>query len=433
MEDVVQAVPLLSPAAGTPGVVETEAGLSDAISQLSKGHGPFAVDAERASGFRYSARAYLIQIKRNGGGLHLIDPIPFGLAHPLIATLNELLNTDEVILHASTQDLPCLREIGINPTHLFDTELAGRIAGLPRVGLGPLLESLMGVTLAKEHSAADWSTRPLPQEWLTYAALDVELLVELRDAMYEILAKAKKLEWAQQEFAAILKAPAPPARIDPWRRTSGMHKIKRRDHLAIIKEIWIARDKIASSKDIAGGKLLNDSAIVELALAAPTTKKDFEKALRPLGLRARWLENVPTWLDAIGRAVAQPDSEWPQLRTNADTLPPIKLWRDRFPEKFAPLSHARAGIDLVAEANHIPVENLMSPEIIRRICWQPPAGSTQAYDEAAVRAAMSALGARAWQIDLVAATVAAALLEHAPLVVDEPVAAEEPAVESITE
>ena len=136
---------------------------------------------------------------------------------------------------------------------------------------------------------------------------------------------------------------------------------------------------------------------------------------------------------AIGRAVAQPDSEWPQLRTNADTLPPIKLWRDRFPEKFAPLSHARAGIDLVAEANHIPVENLMSPEIIRRICWQPPAGSTQAYDEAAVRAAMSALGARAWPIDLVAATVAAALLEHTPLVVEEPVAAEEPAVESITE
>ncbi|MEY2951465.1 MAG: hypothetical protein RL622_542, partial [Actinomycetota bacterium] len=186
MSEEIVAVPLLQPAHGTPPVIDTESAFEIALKELAAGHGPFAVDAERASGFRYSARAYLIQIKRNDGGLHLIDPIPFGPGHKLFLQLNELLNTDEVILHASTQDLPCLRELGINPQHLFDTELGGRIAGLPRVGLGPLLESLMGVSLAKEHSAADWSARPLPQEWLTYAALDVELLVELRDRMAAI-------------------------------------------------------------------------------------------------------------------------------------------------------------------------------------------------------------------------------------------------------
>lgn len=421
MEEEIQAVPLLAPGGGTPPVIDTEAALTGAINELNEGTGPFAVDAERASGFRYSARAYLIQIKRRGGGLHLIDPIPFGPGHPLLAQLNELLNTDEVILHASTQDLPCLREIGINPTQLFDTELGGRIAGLPRVGLGPLLESLMGVTLAKEHSAADWSTRPLPQEWLTYAALDVELLIELRDAMYEILDSAGKLAWAEQEFASILKAPPPPPRIDPWRRTSGMHKIKRRDHLAIIRELWIARDAIASEQDIAGGKLLNDSAIVELSLTAPTSKKEFEKALRPLGLRARWLENSATWLDAIARAVALDENQWPAMRTNGDTLPPIKLWRDKFPEKFAPLSHARVAIELIATANSIPVENLISPESVRRICWSPPAQSTIAFDEAAVRHALTALGARPWQIDLVGAALASALLEREALIIEEPV------------
>ena len=183
-DEEVTSVPLLTPSAGTPEVIDTESGFEKALEQLAKGSGPFAVDAERASGFRYSARAYLIQIKRTGGGLHLIDPIPFGPGHKLFAQLNDLLNTDEVILHASTQDLPCLRELGIHPVRLFDTELGGRIAGLPRVGLGPLLESQMGVSLAKEHSAADWSVRPLPVAWLTYAALDVELLVELRDQMY---------------------------------------------------------------------------------------------------------------------------------------------------------------------------------------------------------------------------------------------------------
>ena len=413
-------VPLLVPSQGTPPLINTVPLLSDAITQLARGSGPFAVDAERASGFRYSARAYLIQIKRKGGGLHLIDPIPFGPAHPLLAELNDLLNSDEVILHASTQDLPCLRELGINPLHLFDTELAGRIAGLPRVGLGPLLESLMGVVLAKEHSAADWSTRPLPQEWLTYAALDVELLVELRDAMYEILQSAGKLEWAEQEFASILKAPPPPPRVDPWRRTSGMHKIKRRDQLAIIRELWEARDAIASDQDIASGKLLNDSAIIELSLSAPTTKKELEKTLRSLGLRARWLENSPAWLDAISRAVALPEDQWPAMRSNVDTLPPIKLWRDRFPEKFAPLSHARALIEELATVNSIPMENLISPEIVRRICWSPPVHCTTIRDEPAVRLALAELGARAWQIELVAPHVADALLEHEALEIVEP-------------
>ena len=426
MSEEIVAVPLLQPSAGTPEIIETEAGFQQALEQLAQGSGPFAVDAERASGFRYSARAYLIQIKRTDGGLHLIDPIPFGPGHKLFLDLNNLLNTDEVILHASTQDLPCLRELGINPAKLFDTELAGRIAGLPRVGLGPLLESIMGVLLAKEHSAADWSARPLPKEWLTYAALDVELLVELRNHMYRILEDAKKLPWALEEFASILKAPPAPPRVDPWRRTSGMHKIKRRDQLAVIKSLWMARDEIASKQDIAAGKLLNDSAIVELAIAVPTTKREFEKCLRPLGMRARWMENLQLWLDSIASAVALPEDQWPTMRTNADTLPPIKLWRDKFPEKFAPLSHARAAIELIAEENQIPVENLITPEHVRRVCWKPPVGATSTLSVSLVESALSELGARQWQIDLVAPSLAAALLEREPIPVEvtEPVTEE---------
>jgi ribonuclease D len=415
MSEEIVAIPLLQPSAGTPEIIDTEEAFRKAIDQLAKGSGPFAVDAERASGFRYSARAYLIQIKRIDGGLHLIDPIPFGPGHQLFSELNELLNTDEVILHASTQDLPCLRELGINPAKLFDTELAGRIAGLPRVGLGPLLESIMGVLLAKEHSAADWSARPLPKEWLTYAALDVELLVELRNHMYKLLEDAKKLPWAVEEFASILNAPPAPPRVDPWRRTSGMHKIKRRDQLAVIKSLWIARDAVAAKNDIAAGKLLNDSAIVELAIAVPTNKKEFEKCLRPLGLRARWLENLQLWLDSIAAAVALPEDQWPAMRTNADTLPPIKLWRDKFPEKFAPLSHARAAIELIAQENQIPVENLVTPEHIRRVCWKPPIGATTTLSVSEVEKALTELGARQWQIDLVAPALAAALLEREPI------------------
>jgi len=412
--EVPAAVPLLAPADGVPEVVDTIEKFEAALVSLTKGSGPFAVDAERASGYKYSARAYLIQIKRNNGGLHLIDPIPFGPGHQLFAQLNELLNTDEVILHASTQDLPCLREIGINPTRLFDTELGGRIAGLPRVGLGPLLEALMGVSLAKEHSAVDWSTRALPKEWLNYAALDVELLIELRQKIYDLLVAAKKISWAEEEFASILMAPPAPPRIDPWRRTSGMHKIKKRDQLIVIKNLWIARDEIARASDIASGKLLNDAAIIEFAIHKPLNKKDAEKVLRPIGMRARWLENMPTWLAAIESALQTPEDQWPPMKSGADTLPPMKLWRERFADKYAPLTHARFAVENVAVELSIPAENLISPEIIRRICWNPPEGSLQVHNVEAVSQAMSNLGARKWQVEIVAPLVASALLEREP-------------------
>jgi ribonuclease D len=420
-ELVVAAVPLLAPAAGVPQLIADEPAFEKALRELELGTGPFAIDAERASGFKFSARAYLIQIKRQGGGLHLIDPIPFGPNHRLFIELNELLQSDEVILHASTQDLPCLRELGISPKKLFDTELGGRVAGLPRVGLGPLLESLMEVSLAKEHSAADWSQRPLPQEWLNYAALDVELLVELREKVYGLLASANKWEWASEEFQAILDAPPPPPRVDPWRRTSGMHKIKKRNQLAIVRALWMVRNEIAQEIDISQGRLLSDAAIVELASVAHVktlkTKKDLERALRPLGLRARWMENAATWISTISDALALAEDQWPQARADSDSLPPIKIWRERFPEKYAPLTHAKALLLAKADELSIPLENMITPEYIRRICWNSPKGE--------VAHALATLGARSWQIEIAAPILESALLETIPLAAPESAEPEE--------
>lgn len=425
-ENIEAAIPLLVPSNGTPTAITTESELERAIATLATGRGPFAIDAERASGYKYSSRAYLIQIKRTDGGLHLIDPIPFESkgpenVHPLFSALNELLNCDEVILHASTQDLPCLREVGLIPSRLFDTELGGRIAGLPRVGLGALVESLLGISLAKEHSSVDWSTRPLPHDWLNYAALDVELLIELREKVGEILHAQGKSEWAEQEFAAILHAPLPEPRKDPWRRASGIHKIKERARLAIIKSIWLERDTLARHLDISPGKLLSDAAMIELSLRTPENQKEMEKVLKPVGARARWFEHAPNWLSAIEVGKKTPESQWPPVRSDPDSMPPIKIWRERFPYKFAPLSHVRASIEKEAQSLSIPPENLISPDLIRRICWSPPEGSTTSLHTERVRLAMLERGARPWQAAIVAPLLAHALLEREPIRQEVPV------------
>ena len=407
--------PLLRPEHGVPPIIDTEKAFDAALAELADGTGPFAFDAERASGFKYSARAYLIQIKRRGGGLHLIDPIPFGPGHRCFIALNELIAEEEVILHASTQDLPCLRELGIHPQILFDTELGGRIAGLPRVGLGPLLESLMGVSLAKEHSAADWSKRPLPEDWLNYAALDVELLIELRDKVHQLLVDAKKLKWAEQDFHSIVNAPSPAPRVAPWRRTSGMHKVKKRNHLAVIRALWQARNELAEEADISPSRLLSDAAICELALAsdkAPiTNRKHLEKILKPLGLRARWLDNAASWISAISDAIAMPEDQWPETKSKSDSMPPIKIWRERFPDCYAPLSHARHNLAVVAESLSIPLENLISPDLVRRICWKPP-------NETGVEGALLDMGARPWQAEICAPVLEQALTETEPLAIE---------------
>ena len=245
VDDQPQAELLAAPRDGIPPVIDTLAELDAAAAALRAGSGSVAVDAERASGYRYGQRAYLVQIRREGAGTFLIDPIPFGD----LRRVSQAIADAEWVVHAASQDLPCLRELGLEPTELFDTELAARIAGFERVGLATMVEKLLGLRLAKEHSAVDWSRRPLPEPWLGYAALDVEVLLDLRDALERELRDQGKLAWVHEEFAAVLAAGPPAPRADPWRRTSGIHRVRNRRQLAVVRALWEARDRAARARD----------------------------------------------------------------------------------------------------------------------------------------------------------------------------------------
>ena len=271
------------------------------VEGLAAGSGPVAIDAERASGYRYGQAAYLVQLRRADIGTVLIDPREL----PDLAALGAAIGTDEWVLHAASQDLPCLAELGLRPERVFDTELAGRLLGYARVGLGAIVEEVLGLSLEKGHSAADWSTRPLPEPWLRYAALDVEVLVELRDVLAAQLDEQGKREWAEQEFAAIVAAPPTPPRVDPWRRTSGLHRVRKRRQLAVVRSLWERRDEVARRRDIAPGRVLPDSAIVAAALASPRTEEDLV-ALPVWGGRSM-RRQTSTWLPAITAALALPD------------------------------------------------------------------------------------------------------------------------------
>jgi ribonuclease D len=388
---------LREPAEGVPGVVETGVQLRGAVERLVNGNGPVAVDAERASGYRYSQRAYLVQLRRAGSGTIMVDPVQL----PDLAAIGTAISDAEWILHAASQDLPSLATVGLVPGKLFDTELAGRLLGEERVALGTMVERHLGIRLEKHHSAADWSTRPLPRDWLVYAALDVELLIPLRDVLAAELASAEKSEWAAQEFEAERTAPAPPLRDDPWRRTSGIHLLRNRRQLAAVRALWQARDDLAAVRDVAPGRLLPDSAIVAAARLDPSSAAQLGELPIFRGPRQRRI--LDRWFEALEAARALPDDALPALTGTGDGIPPTARWRDRDPAAAERLRRFREVVSRLAAEHSVLPQNLLASDIVRRLAWQPPT----AVDEAGLRAELARLGARPWQVALCAGPLAA--------------------------
>lgn len=393
--------PLPHPADGVPDLSVTVGEIAATAELLDSGRGPFAVDAERASGFRYSNRAYLIQIRRAGAGTVLIDPVSHG-SDPLTALrpVAEVLSSDEWVLHAADQDLPCLAELGMRPPALYDTELGGRLAGFDRVNLAAMVQRLLGLGLAKGHGAADWSKRPLPAAWLNYAALDVEVLIELRAAIAAVLVEQGKTDWAAEEFDHLRTFEAPPTRRDRWRRTSGIHKVRNQRGLAAVRELWTVRDQIAQRRDIAPGRILPDSAIVAAALADPKTVDDLVQLPVFGGRKQR--RSADTWFAALVAAREHPEP--PETGETPNGPPPAVRWSKRKPEAAARLDAARTGLVALSEQVSVPTENLVTPDSVRRLCWDWAGGDTHVIEEF-----LAGAGARAWQRELVVPVLAVAL------------------------
>ena len=372
-------------------MVTDDAELRRASALIAEGTGPFGVDTERASGFKYSNRAYLVQVFRRGAGTFLFDPVAITDFAPLAAALTG----DEWVLHAADQDLPSLAEIGLVPERLFDTELSSRLLGLERVGLGAVTQELLGIELAKAHSAADWSTRPLPEPWLEYAALDVALLPDLRDAVLARLVDAGKVEFAEQEFEAVRTRPPKPKAAEPWRKLSGGNRLRSPRQLAMARELWIARDDFARSTDVAPGRLLPDASIIAAVSANPRSAGELASLKTFRGRASR--SELDRWWKAILRGKTTENLPGPKTR-EPGSIPSHRSWAQRHPEAADRLTELRAVVTAEAERQHMPPENLISPALVRELAWQPPADPSPE----GVANRLADLGARPWQLALVA-------------------------------
>jgi len=358
---------------------------------------PVSVDAERASSYRYSSRAYLVQLRTDTAGTALIDPLAFSMP----GTLIRLLAEREWVLHAAGQDLPSLAEIGLRPGALFDTELAARLLGMDRVGLGAVVEDTLGLRLAKEHSAADWSRRPLPEGWLVYAALDVEVLIEVRDVLEDRLRAAGKDDWARQEFEHERTREHGPTRSSSWRGLHGLGSLRSVRQFAAAREMWRRRDEIAGAEDLSPHRVIKDRDLVAAAKEAPRGREAFDRAL-PAKLRRKDI-----WWQAARTGLELPAAHLPE-RTERSYPPPHKLWSKKYPEVFERYQRVRAATAQRAEDLEMPPENLLQPSLLRRWVWE----HEQAPAEAVLAEQLAELGARPWQVEQAAPVIHRALTEQ---------------------
>jgi ribonuclease D len=417
------------PREGVPEVIDTLEGFHEACERFAAAGGSLAADAERASGFRYGHEDWLVQFKRTGAGIALFDPIALNRCGVDWKEFNGAVGDAAWIIHDSLQDLPGFADLGMRPQRLFDTEIAARLLNLRHFGLAAVTEHYLGLTLAKEHSAADWSYRPLPRDWRNYAALDVELLIELETAMRKELRRQGKNDWAQEEFAHALAKGMGPRKEHPipWLRISHVNVLGHdRQGQAIAKALWERRDELAQRYDISPSLLLSDSAIIEAAKRKPHNAKEF-RAVRSLNERVRvhtgseqdkmFERYAPiqrsvkpsVWKNVIQEALDLPVEQWPtmpaiQLEEHANAPRSMKLWSARHPQRFARLQAARKIMTRIAEDTRTPAEMILKPQIVRNLCWTD---DPQRLD---VPRFLGEQGARQWQIRLVAESLSRVII-----------------------
>jgi ribonuclease D len=287
------------------------------------------VDTESDSLYSYFEKVCLIQFSTTGVD-YLVDPLAVDVSvlAPIFAA-----SSIQKVFHAAEYDLLSLkRDYGFSFANIFDTMLAARILGWPRYGLGPILEQYFGVKLDKRFQRYNWGKRPIIEEALNYARLDTHYLLSLRQIQLEELVEQRRLREAEEAFERETRVEPVPKVFDPedfW-RIKGSRELEPQQQ-AVLRELFMLRDRIARKIDRPPFKVINDAALLRLARVQPG---DNRAMYQIKGIGENLLRhNASDILKAIERGQAAPYPRYPthHNRLDEDTLTryeTLRQWRN---------------------------------------------------------------------------------------------------------
>lgn len=237
------------------------------VDQLSK-EPLIAVDTESNSLYAYRERVCLVQLSTRSAD-YILDPLRIADMSPLGSLLAD--PTIEKVFHAAEYDLICMkRDYGFKLVNLFDTMVVARIIGHKLIGLNRLLAEYFGVEADKSHQRDDWGVRPLSEEGLRYAQMDTHYLPPLRDIFLGQLAEKGLLVEARETLIEACDVPVVVTEFDPegyWR--IGLPNDLTRRQMAILREVYLLRDRLARERDCPSFKVFSDQVLLALAENAP--------------------------------------------------------------------------------------------------------------------------------------------------------------------
>ena len=288
--------------------IDTPAGLARLISELQK-ELLVAVDTESDSLYSYYEKVCLIQFSTPKAD-YVVDPLAIDVSRLGALFADE---TIQKVFHAAEYDFLSLkRDYGFTFTNLFDTMVAARILGWNPYGLGALLDQHFGIKLDKRFQRYNWGQRPLSQKALDYAHLDTHYLIALRGLQHEALEKQNRLREAQEAFERSTRIQPSQKVFDPddfW-RIKGSKELKPQQQ-AVLRELFVLRDKIARKLDRPPFKIMNDAILLKLARVQPENEPMLQQVK---GLGDKLLEyNSEDILRAIHHAQTLPPPEYPAV------------------------------------------------------------------------------------------------------------------------
>ena len=259
-------------------LIENRANL-DALAQDLLSEKILAFDTEADSFYHYFDKTCLVQVATRRQ-IYLIDPLACGGPSEL-SPLGPIFASPDIvkIFHAAEYDIFVLkRDCGFVFNNLFDTMISAQLLGYPSVGLAGLAERHFGVKLPKEQQRSDWSHRPLSQRQLSYAASDVLYLIPLVEIVRKELRRARRMRWAEEEFAALTMRRWPDREFDPlgYLRIKGARKLEPKA-LSILRELYLVRDRRAREIDRPPFKVLGNRTLIEISESQPKKLADLAK------------------------------------------------------------------------------------------------------------------------------------------------------------
>jgi ribonuclease D len=285
-----------------------------------------AIDIEADSLYHYFDKVCLIQIS-NDSDTFVLDPLAINEIQPLSPIMAD--PSVEKVFHAAGYDIHCLRrDYSFTFAKIFDTHIAAQLLGYEQLGLGALLESLLGIAHSKHRQRDDWSRRPLDPEQLQYAAMDTHHLLALRDLLEEQLDKKGRLPWAREEFLVAAGVEQPERQFDPegYRRIKGSRSLPMQQ-TSVLRALYRLRDRYARELDLPPFKVINNPVLLDLAVRPP---KSASEMFRRPGISQRVARR---FAHEICRTIEKARSEDPSSLARTEPRPwtqPSRETKQRF-------------------------------------------------------------------------------------------------------